>query len=153
MEKPFVRSAYNYDMNKASNDAGLKCADPTLTQQQYKDEADINTIIKRFNITGQLPTNIRMPTYQDFEGVFDYHSALNAVAQANEAFDRMPADVRSRFNNNPADFVDFCSNEENRQEAIKLGLVEAQVIDLITPPTPPPPAATAAPAAPGGPAH
>ena len=34
----------------------------------------------------------------------------------------MPADVRARFNNDPALFVDFCSDEANLDEMRKLGL-------------------------------
>lgn len=123
MKPPFQRTQYNYDMNKAGDESGLKCEDPSLTHQSFADEVDINTIVRRFNLTGQLPTNVHMPTYQDFEGIFDYHTAMNAIAQAHESFDTMPADVRARFHNDPAEFIDFCSNTANREEAIKLGLV------------------------------
>lgn len=119
----FLRAPWNYDTMDASNEAGLDCQDPTLAQQNFRDECDINTIVKRFGITGQLPENVRMPTYGDFLQVNDFHSAMNAVAAAGEAFDAMPADVRARFNNDPGAFVDFCSDEANRAEAIKLGLV------------------------------
>ena len=108
----FLRAPWNYDTMEASNDAGLDCQDPTLAQQNFRDECDINTIVKRFGITGQLPENVRMPTYGDFLQVNDFHSAMNAVAAAGEAFDAMPADVRARFNNDPGAFVDFCSDEE-----------------------------------------
>lgn len=120
---PFVRNAYNYDRNLASDESGLRCDDVSLTKQSFAEEADINTIVRRFHLTGQLPENVRAPQYQDFEGVFDFHSAMNAVAAAGESFDAMPAEVRSRFHNNPAEFVDFCSDAANREEAVKLGLV------------------------------
>lgn len=123
MKTVFVRSPYNYDMNKAGDESALHCKDPSRAKQEFAEEADINTIVKRFNLTGQLPENVRMPTYGDFEGIFDFHSAMNAIAQANEAFDAMPAAVRARFHNNPAEFVDFCSDEKNREEATRLGLV------------------------------
>jgi hypothetical protein len=35
--------------------------------------------------------------------------------------------LRARFSNDPAEFLDFCMNEENRDEAIRLGLVEADI--------------------------
>lgn len=123
MPLPFVRGPYNYDRNKASDESGLKCEDKTRTKQSFKDDADINTIVRRFNLTGQLPTNVRAPEYRDFTDVVDYHTAMNAVAKANEAFDAMPAHVRSRFNNDPGQFVDFCMNADNLDEMKKLGLL------------------------------
>jgi len=123
MEKVFVRSEYNYDRDKASDESGLRCEDLSLTKQSFAEECDINTIVRRFGISGELPQNVVMPTYQDFEGVFDFQTAMNAILQANESFMSMPAEVRARFNNNPALFVDFCSDDANMEEAIKLGLV------------------------------
>lgn len=119
----FLRSAYNYDMNAASLESGLNCQDATLTQQHFKEETDINTIVRRFKITGEIPQNIRMPTFQDFTGVWDFQSAMNAVRQAQEAFDAMPADVRTRFHNDPQEFVEFTNHKDNLAEARKLGLV------------------------------
>lgn len=120
---PFVRSTYNYDMMAASNRSGLHCQDPSLAVQDAKDEVDINTIVRRFGLTGELPSDVRAPTFGDFTGVGDYHQAMNAIALANEAFEEMPAEVRYRFHNDPGEFVEFCSREENREEMKALGLL------------------------------
>lgn len=125
----FVRSAYNYDAVAASDEAGLKCEDVSLAKQAFAEEADINTIVRRFKLDGELPIGIRMPTYGDFTEVGDFHSAMNAVALANEAFDAMPAAIRARFHNDPAEFVEFCSDNDNRAEAEKMGLVPARVVE------------------------
>jgi len=122
-----ARAAYSYDVDAASDEAGLRCLDESLTKQAFAEECDINTIVRRFGLTGELPVGVRMPTYGDFEGVSDFHSAMNAVAKARESFDTMPAHVRARFHNDPGEFVDFCSDEANRAEAEKLGLVEVKV--------------------------
>lgn len=127
---PFIRSPYNYDMNEASDASGLACRDESRAKQSFAEECDINTIVRRFGLTGHLPVGVRMPSYGDFSQVVDYHTAMNAIASANESFDRMPAEVRARFNNSPAAFVEFCSNEENRAEAVKLGLVVPQAAEL-----------------------
>lgn len=119
----FLRTEFNYDRDAASLESGLRCDDVSLAKQSFADEADINTIVRRFGLTGQLPSGVEAPTYGDFVGVFDFHSAMNAVAQARESFDKLPADVRYRFNNDPGQLVDFCSDEANRAEAEKLGLV------------------------------
>lgn len=128
MKAPFVRSPYNYDVDAVSNETGLKCEDASLAVQDQRDEVDINTIVRRFGLTGKLPEDVRMPSYGDFVGVSDYHSAMNAVALANEAFDAMPAEVRARFENDPGAFVDFCSDPKNLAEAGKLGLVKPEVL-------------------------
>lgn len=124
----FLRSAFNYDRDEASVDSGLLFTenDEDQAKQEFKDECDINTILKRFNITGQLPADVRMPTFGDFTGVGTFHDAVNAIALANEAFDEMPADVRARFGNDPAAFVAFCSDPANLAEARKMGLVPAE---------------------------
>jgi len=126
VKPPFLRSAFNYDMDKASNEAGLVCLDDSLTQQQFREEADINTIVNRFLKTGVLPTPNTFPQYVDFEGVFDYQSAMNLVRAADESFMRMDAKVRSRFNNSPQEFLEFFANPENVEEAIRLGLAIPQ---------------------------
>lgn len=123
IDKPFIRDPYNYDRKKASQDSAFYNTQPSKTQQHQKEEADINTIVKRFGLTGQLPQNVRMPQYGDFTGVTDYHSALNAVKQADEAFMSFPAHIRERFRNSPEAFVEFILDDKNRKEAEELGLV------------------------------
>jgi phage internal scaffolding protein len=120
---PFLRTPYNYDTDKVSDETGLACQDPSLAQQNFKEECDINTIVRNFGLTGELPGQTISPQYGDFTGVLDYHSAVNAVLAAQDEFMELPAQLRSRFNNDPAQLIDFLGNEENREEAIKLGLV------------------------------
>lgn len=105
-----------------SEKTGLTCLDDSLTQQQFKEEADINTIVNRFLKTGVLPTPNTFPQYVDFEGVFDYQSAMNLVRAADESFMRMDAKLRSRFNNSPQEFLEFFADPANSEEAIRLGL-------------------------------
>jgi phage internal scaffolding protein len=112
-----------YDNHEAMSDkTGLLCLDSSLTQQQFKEEADINTIVDRFMKTGHLPDPVSMPQYIDYEGVFDFQSAMNVVRQADENFMRMDAKVRARFNNSPQEFLQFFANPDNVDEAIRLGL-------------------------------
>lgn len=149
MKTPFLRTAFNYDRNVASDETGLDCSgEPSMTKQSFAEECDINTIVRRFGLTGELPSGVRMPTYADFSNVVDFHTAMNAIAQAGEAFDAMPAEVRARFDNDPAKFVDFCSDEGNRAEALKLGLLAPLAADLAVSGTPGKPEVSAAPAAP-----
>ena len=123
-KSPFLRTPYNYDQDAASNESGLHCEDATLAQQHFKDECDINNILRQFNVTGLLPESTLSPRYGDFTGIVDYHSALNQVIAAEDEFMRLPAQTRARFNNDPAQLIDFLDKEENKNEAVKLGLVK-----------------------------
>lgn len=121
-----VRSSFNLDREANSLQAGLAIPDnedEQLTQQQFKDETDINVLLQRFAITGQMPQGVRMPTYGDFTDVGNFQEALEALAGAQDAFMQMPAEVRDRFANDPGRFVDFCSNPNNAEEARRYGLV------------------------------
>ena len=128
VEIPFLRTPFNYDRDLASEESGLKCEDDSLTQQQFKDEADINTIVDRFLKSGVLPNAVNMPQYVDYEGVFDFQTAMNAVRQADENFMRMDAKVRARFNNSPQEFLQFFADPANTEEAIRLGLAVPQAV-------------------------
>lgn len=131
----FLRSGFpfNYDTNGDGDSSGLKCEDPTLAQQSAAAEADINTIVRRFHLSGVLPQGVDVPVFQDFEGIFDYQSAMNVIRQADEGFMRMPADVRARFDNDAHRFVAFVSDDVNRAEAEKLGLVLKPVVPPVVP--------------------
>lgn len=120
---PFVRSAFNYDPDEASDRSSLLCLDPSRADQSFAEECDINTIVERFGLTGQLPEGVTVPQSGDFTQVVDYQSALNVLRKAQEAFDEMPAHVRAEFGNDPARFVDFVNDPDNRARAEKLGVV------------------------------
>ena len=101
----------------------LECNDPSLAQQQFKDDVDINVMLERFKVTGVMPQNVILPTYGDFRGVTDYRSAVDAIRKADNAFMDLPANLRAKFDNDPQKLLVFLSDEKNRDEAAKLGLV------------------------------
>lgn len=126
---------YPYSSGDAlSLENALWCESPDMTQQQFKDECDINVIAKRFGITGDLPVNGVMPQFGDFTGVEDYHSAMNAIRYAEEAFMALPGLVRERFGHNPQRFVEFCSDVRNYDEAATLGLVPPRPVQTASEP-------------------
>lgn len=125
---PFLRTPYNYDTTAASDESGIACEDASLAQQQFKDECDINNILRQFNITGQLPDAPLSPKYGDFTGISDYKTALDRVIAADEEFMNLPATIRARFENEPAKLIEFLDDASNREEAEKLGLVEPKQV-------------------------
>jgi len=122
MKAPFLKTPYNYDTDAASNESGLVCLEPSRTQQHFKDECDINYVLKNFGIDA-LAVSPLQPRYGDFTDVVDYHSALNAVIAAEDQFMALPANIRKRFDNDPSKLIDFMENPANREEAESLGLV------------------------------
>lgn len=118
----FVRSENNYDMFAASQASGLECRDASRTLQSQAEEADINVLVRRFGVTGEVPITKRMPSYGDFTGTNDYRTALEMVMQAEDSFMQVPAEIRARFHNDPGAFADFCENPANLDELRKMGL-------------------------------
>jgi len=133
----FLRTGYNYDKDAASNESGLACEEPSLAQQHFKDECDINNILRQFNITGLLPESPISPQYGDFTGIGDYHTALNKVIAAQDEFDSLPAQIRARFDNDPASLIEFLNDEANRPEAEELGLVNKGAAEVVKAPKTP----------------
>jgi len=105
------------------------------TKQEFKDECDINILMNRYMESGELPNlNERSPQYLDVTG-FDYQSSMEFVAGAKTLFNELPSTLRNRFENDPAQFLDFCSQEKNRPEMAELGLLKPQsqwVVPLAT---------------------
>ena len=111
----------------------LVCLDPSLAQQSFKDDADINVMLERFKVTVVMPQGVIMPSYGDFTGVSDYRTAVDAIRKASLAFMELPANIRSKFENDPQKFLEFCADDKNRDEAIRLGLVPKPA-DPVEPP-------------------
>ena len=85
----------------------MDTGEDAVTQRCFKDECDINILLAKFAVTGQLPENVRVPQYVDFEEAFDFQSSMNVIRAAEEAFNAMPAEVRDRFQNDPGRFLEF----------------------------------------------
>lgn len=131
-------TGYNRDNDDESFLTGLSCLEPTLTQQQFKDDADINTIVERFGLTGKLPDNFTMPNYADISGLpASFTQAMQIITDTQAAFMQVPADIRARFANNPEAFMAFLHDDKNRDEALKMGLLQLppeKTRDTLTPP-------------------
>lgn len=107
-----------------SEDPGISfVGDPGMVDPSHKEETDVNWIIDRFHKTGVLPGVDVGSVFADIADAPTYHDAMNIVARANEQFEALDARVRKRFSNDPAEFLAFCSDESNRPEMEKLGLI------------------------------
>lgn len=114
-----------------------KFTDPSLARQSEKDQCDINLIIKRFEKTGILPSPTRQPIWADTTTLPDFREMMDTVTRGTAAFERLPAQVRDYFSNDPARFYEFAADEQNIPELRRLGILPED-----TPPEQPPEAAT-----------
>lgn len=119
----FYRNPHNYDLDLASSEGCPTDFGPSLTVQSDADDVDMNVIMHRFGVTGKFPENLAVPTFGDYSEVFDFRSAHEAVIKARHDFERMPADVRAKFQNDPQVFLDFCENPDNIPSLVKMGMV------------------------------
>lgn len=130
----FLRTGYNYDVDEASIVGGLECKDESLAQQHFKDETDINRIVKQFVATGMVNATTRQALDpQVFYDVMDYQSALEAVRAADDVFMQLPAELRERFDNDAGAFVDFVSDPVNASEIRALGLGKLPPVQVAEP--------------------
>lgn len=114
---------------------GIVFTEPSATLQSFKDDADINCIIARYENTGVLvdPTVpvSRIPSYGDFSEMPDFQTAQNVIIAAKNAFDTLSAKIRERFHNDPAAYYDFVRNlkkgSDEYVEAVSLGIVNEPV--------------------------
>lgn len=115
-----------YDREVASELAAIDTGSATKVQQQFAKDADINEIVRRFGLTGELPPPRAAHQYGDFSEVKDFQGAMEQLAIAREAFDLMPAEIREEFGYDPAYFVDWVSDPANEEAARSAGLLPAK---------------------------
>jgi len=96
-----------------------------MTQQQFKDECDINNILRKH---GHDPVAFQALTrpggkYADFSNITEYREMLDTVMSAQDAFSSLPAHLRYRFGNDPSQLLDFVQNPNNYDEGVSLGIL------------------------------
>lgn len=104
----------------------FKCVGESMTHQSFKNECDINFIMRKYQQTGLIDhVNQFNGDYSDLTENVDFQTALNITLDAQNAFDSLPSSLRKRFSNNPKEFLDFVSDESNIDEMKKIGLINS----------------------------
>lgn len=111
-----------FDAKEHSNKSAVDTGSVSLVQQHLGEEADINTIVRRFGVTGQFPVASAEGVYGDFTGITDYESAVAAVESARRGFLALPAEVRDKFGNDPGKLLEFADGMDADELDVKLGL-------------------------------
>jgi phage internal scaffolding protein len=114
-ENGTYRSSIVFDPKKYPEDV-------SLTKQQYKDDCDINVIMKRAK-KGIMPNLTTLkPRFDDVSHIGDYSTIMNTLVKADQEFAKLPAHLRNKFDNDPAKLQKFMYDENNYDEAVKLGI-------------------------------
>lgn len=105
----------------------------SMTHQSFAKDADINTIMSRYAVSGVLvdPANVdsgRVARFGDFSDLTDYAQLVSRISQAQEDFLTLPSLVRARFDNSVENLLNFIAEPENVYEAVKLGVLPQSMI-------------------------
>lgn len=107
---------------------------PSRTQQQFQDEVNVNSIMRKYRQTGQIThLNNKQGRYADLTSAPDYFESVNSIRMAQEAFDQLPSEIRNRFHNNPAEMLEFIHDPKNHDEGVKLGIFNPKLPPLTDP--------------------
>lgn len=118
-----------------------------LTEQNHKGEVDINNIVSKHGLDLIAQNQKLVQLTFDENPNNDFQEMMNMLIKGQEAFMSLPANNRAEFNNNPAEYMDYVMNPENRDAMIERGWIQPapveQPIEVVvtnpeTPPDPPP---------------
>lgn len=98
------------------------------TKQSMRDECDINLIMAKYQKTGAIAHVNSHGAKYDFATSQDFSEAMRTVTVAQDMFDHLPSSIRNRFANDPGQFLDFVQDADNREEAVKLGILRAEEV-------------------------
>ncbi|CCH66320.1 hypothetical protein RINTHH_1650 [Richelia intracellularis HH01] len=117
-----LRTPYNYDRNAVSQDTALVCSEDTLTQQNFKEDADLNIMLRKYGVAP-----VSEPNWEevDFSNIGSYHDAMNAIVAAQEQFDALPAEERVKHDNDPGKFMDYWNQRIVEAEKAKIAEAKA----------------------------
>lgn len=107
--------------------SGIVFSSDSLAQQQFRDECDVNRIVDQYVRTGVLDHLSEVaPQYGDVTEVpTDLMAAYDAVGRAEEAFMQLPSQLRKDLNNDPSRLSAWLRDENNRETAVRYGLINA----------------------------
>ena len=103
----------------------LDCGEESMTQQCFKDQCNVNNILAKYQKTGMVDhLNKHAAQYADLSELGDYRENIEKVRNAEILFNDLPSAMRNRFANDPAAFLEYCSDPSNLDELIKTGVAK-----------------------------
>lgn len=126
-----MRFRLPYDEIEADKARGVTAVEndmPSLTQQSFRDDADLNVLLERFGVREAMnrivPVDPRF--YGDFSNAVDLRDVLDVAREAQHHFMDLPAKLRERFQNDPAKLWEFVNDRDNHDECVRLGLLKRE---------------------------
>jgi hypothetical protein len=97
--------------------------EPSMTDQQYKEDTDVNNIIEKFRKTGQIMHVAQIQgKFADVADIQSLQESMVLVSKAQEHFAQLPGETRSQFGNSVINMVKFLADPANDEKAVKMGL-------------------------------
>jgi phage internal scaffolding protein len=101
---------------------GVDCGE-SMTEQAHAKECDMNHILRQYQKTGLIKhAKENQGRYDDVTSQ-DFQEAMFLVTQAQNMFNELPANIRNRFGNDPAAFMDFVHDPSNQAEMARMGIL------------------------------
>jgi len=123
-----IRSAYG-----PKKSVKFKCKGKSLTKQSFTEECDINKILAKYQKTGAIDhVNKHEPSY-GYATSDDFTSAMEIVARGSTMFEELPSSIRTKFENDPAKFLEFVQDEKNIPEMQTMGLTKKRSNESVDP--------------------
>lgn len=118
------RHQYDDEADKREGDLAATVNDePSMTNQQFRDDADLNVLAKRFGLNDIPVGPLDINAFRDTTGDPELRDVLETQRTARDAFMQLPAKLRTRFHNSPKELWDFVTDPENAEEAVRLGFL------------------------------
>lgn len=97
---------------------------PSLTKQSFKNECDINTIVQRFQNTGQIPVQNTLDPQYGIAPDLDLKTALDHVKDLQREFDDLKPQEKQIFDNNPEKYASFLSQYDQAPESFYREIID-----------------------------
>lgn len=143
-----IRSQADNKGDAISAATALEPGEDVHTRQEFKDETDINNIMKRFGQTGMIATR-QMEWGKEIDESIDLQQAIGAINQARAATFNVPPELKTKYPNwqtllNAAESGEYAADLQeldHRKKASETARKEAEDAKKATPPEASPKAA------------
>lgn len=97
-----VRTAYG-----KKKPVRIKFTGVTKTKQSFKDECDINKLVDKYTKTGAISHVNKHAGSYGYASAADFTESMQIVAKGQTMFQELPSKIRTKFDNDPAKFLEF----------------------------------------------
>lgn len=106
---------------RATRRRGISISGPSAAQQHFKEECDVNVVVKRYARGDTSVVNPREPQYGDFSMADELLSAHLQVEAAEQEFLSLPAEVRRAAGDSMEGLLRMLATEDGAYELQEAG--------------------------------